>query len=114
MIDDDCYFLEYDAFGRVRTDQTYQMPEEEPLPPKLTPAEEIAKLCAEVERLRLANQRLREAVRAALDSLHCWDGEESEDDIHCSHRCGRCDETVDRNGPVRAQLRAALEESEKE
>ena len=42
---------------------------------------------------------LRDAAQAGLDALDC-DGE--------SHRCGRCDEYVDRNGVAREQLQAAM------
>lgn len=48
---------------------------------------------------------LREAAQMALDALTCT-GEHDDP----GHRCGYCDDYVDRNGLVRAALRAALEE----
>lgn len=52
---------------------------------------------------------LIEAARAALDALSC--DTESLDDP--GHRCSHCDDYVDRNGPVRKALRAAIEAAEK-
>lgn len=49
-----------------------------------------------------------EAAKAALDALRCSD--EPDDP---GHRCTHCDDYVDRNGTVRAQLRAAIEAAEK-
>ena len=43
-------------------------------------------------------------MQAALDALTCTG--ESDDP---GHRCGHCDDYVDRNGQVRAALRARLE-----
>ena len=43
-------------------------------------------------------------LQAALDALTCTG--ESDDP---GHRCGHCDDYVDRNGQVRAALRARLE-----
>ena len=48
---------------------------------------------------------LRKAAKQALEALTCT-GED--DDL--GHRCGHCDDYVDRNGLVRAALRAALEQ----
>jgi hypothetical protein len=47
----------------------------------------------------------REVMQQALDALTCT----GEDDDP-GHRCGHCDDYVDRNGLVRAALRAALEQ----
>jgi len=46
---------------------------------------------------------LRAAAQQALEALTCTG--EGDDP---GHRCGYCDDYVDRNGPVRAALRAAL------
>ena len=48
---------------------------------------------------------LKRAAQAALDALTC-----SGDADDPGHRCGHCDDYVDRNGVVRAMLRAALAE----
>jgi hypothetical protein len=48
-----------------------------------------------------------EAMKQALDALTCT-GES--DDL--GHRCGHCDDYVDRNGLVRSALRAAIEQAE--
>ena len=48
---------------------------------------------------------LRAAAQQALEALTCTG--EGDDP---GHRCGYCDDYVDRNGPVRAALRAALAE----
>lgn len=50
---------------------------------------------------------LIEAARAALDALTC-----SDEDDGPGHRCSHCDDYVDRNGPVRTALRAAIEAAE--
>ncbi len=55
------------------------------------------------------NKQLLEAARAALDALSCT-GEPDDP----GHRCTHCDDYVDRNGPVRAVLRAALEAAQRE
>lgn len=47
----------------------------------------------------------RELLRQVLDALTC-----TGDDDDPGHRCGWCDDYVDRNGPVRKALRAALEQ----
>lgn len=47
----------------------------------------------------------RELLRQVLETLTCT----GEDDDP-GHRCGYCDDYVDRNGPVRKALRAALEQ----
>lgn len=68
---------------------------------------ELNSLC-EIERsLREELQLHREAARLALEAMSCGD---HGDDNDKSHRCGRCDENVDRNGAVRAALRRALGE----
>ena len=54
------------------------------------------------------NKQLLDAARAALDALSC-DGGPGDP----GHRCSHCDDYVDRNGTVRAQLRAAIEAAEK-
>lgn len=48
-----------------------------------------------------------EVMRKALEALTC-SGEPDDP----GHRCGHCDDYVDRNGPVRAALRAELERLE--
>ena len=48
---------------------------------------------------------LRELLREALESLTCGD---TGDDLEDSHRCGRCDEYVDRNAKLRTKIRTAL------
>ena len=48
---------------------------------------------------------LREAAQQALEALSC-SGEPDDP----GHRCGACDDYVDRNGLVRSALRAALAE----
>lgn len=47
-----------------------------------------------------------EALKLALDAMNCGD---TGDDLEDSHRCGKCDEYVDRNAPVRQRIRALLE-----
>jgi len=47
-----------------------------------------------------------EAMKQALEALTCSD---EHDDP--GHRCSHCDDYVDRNGPVRAALRAAITEA---
>ena len=82
-------------------------------------ANEVAKLKAENERLLAANldciahyedaraehDALLELLREALEALTCGD---TGDDLEDSHRCGRCDEYVDRNAKLRMKIRAAL------
>ena len=51
------------------------------------------------------SDKLRDAAQAALEALECGDEE-----TNPGHRCGHCDDYVDRNGLVRAALRAALAE----
>lgn len=53
------------------------------------------------------NARLVAAAKAALDALTC--SGEADDP---GHRCGHCDDYVDRNGVVRAALRDALASAE--
>lgn len=53
------------------------------------------------------NARLLEAAKAALDAMTC--SGEADDP---GHRCGHCDDYVDRNGVVRAALRDALAAAE--
>lgn len=53
------------------------------------------------------NARLVAAAKAALDALTC--SGEADDP---GHRCGHCDDYVDRNGVVRAALRDALSAAE--
>lgn len=48
---------------------------------------------------------LRELLRESLEALTCGD---TGDDLEDSHRCGRCDEYVDRNAKLRMKIRAAL------
>lgn len=53
------------------------------------------------------NARLLEAAKAALDAMTC--SGEADDP---GHRCGHCDDYVDRSGVVRAALRDALASAE--
>ena len=52
------------------------------------------------------NEKLRALLAEALDAMHC----EDDGDGITSHRCGRCDEFVDRNDKVRDRINAALAE----
>ena len=52
------------------------------------------------------NEKLRALLAEALDAMHC----EDDGDGITSHRCGRCDEFVDRNDKVRDRIKAALAE----
>ena len=62
-----------------------------------------------IRTLRAENEMLRQALRSvveqALEALTCT-GEHDDP----GHRCTHCDDYVDRNGPTRAALRAALEQ----
>jgi len=60
----------------------------------------------EIVRLRA---RVAELERLARESLHVLTCNE-EDDDDFGHRCSHCDDYVDRNGPHRDALRAALKE----
>lgn len=51
-------------------------------------------------------EKLKALLAAAYEALHC----EDDGDGVTSHRCGRCDEFVDRNDKVRDRIKAALEE----
>jgi len=51
-------------------------------------------------------ERLRALLVEAWEALHC----EDDGDGVTSHRCGRCDEFVDRNDKVRDRIKAALAE----
>ena len=59
------------------------------------------------------NMRLRARVevleRLARESLHVLTCSEEDDDP--GHRCSHCDDYVDRNGPHRNALRAALKDA---
>lgn len=59
------------------------------------------------ERKRLLGEidRLRELCREAYHELNC--GEEG-DIFDRTHRCGRCDESIDRNGALRGRLAMAF------
>ena len=57
-----------------------------------------------VDELTALHKQDTELMQAALDALTCTG--ESDDP---GHRCGHCDDYVDRNGQVRAALRARLE-----
>ena len=57
-----------------------------------------------VDELTALRKQDTELMQAALDALTCTG--ESDDP---GHRCGHCDDYVDRNGQVRAALRARLE-----
>ena len=46
-----------------------------------------------------------EALQMALEALTCNDDDDGDDR---GHRCGQCDDYVDRNGHVRAAIREAL------
>jgi hypothetical protein len=46
-----------------------------------------------------------EVLKLALDALNCGD---TGGDLEDSHRCGKCDEYVDRNAPVRQRIRAFI------
>lgn len=48
-----------------------------------------------------------DALKAALEILSCNDEHD-----HPGHRCSYCDDYVDRNGTVRAQLREAIKTAE--
>ena len=62
----------------------------------------VVRVCRAVEaEVRKSDDAL---MQAALDALTCTG--ESDDP---GHRCGHCDDYVDRNGQVRAALRARLE-----
>ena len=62
----------------------------------------VVRVCRAVEaEVRKSDDAL---LQAALDALTCTG--ESDDP---GHRCGHCDDYVDRNGQVRAALRARLE-----
>ena len=50
-------------------------------------------------------RNLRTLLSEALDALYC--GEEG-DIFERSHRCGRCDDYVDRNGVIRMKIEEAL------
>lgn len=63
-------------------------------------ADAEARRVDELTALRKQDEAL---LQAALDSLTCTG--ESDDP---GHRCGHCDDYVDRNGQVRAALRARL------
>jgi hypothetical protein len=58
----------------------------------------------EIERLRARVEVLEQLARESLHVLTC-----SEEDDDPGHRCSHCDDYVDRNGPHRNALRAALE-----
>ena len=64
-------------------------------------ADAEARRVDELTALRKQDEAL---MQAALDALTCTG--ESDDP---GHRCGHCDDYVDRNGHVRAALRARLE-----
>ena len=64
-------------------------------------ADAEARRVDELTALRKQDEAL---MQAALDALTCTG--ESDDP---GHRCGHCDDYVDRNGQVRAALRARLE-----
>ena len=64
-------------------------------------ADAEARRVDELTALRKQDEAL---LQAALDALTCTG--ESDDP---GHRCGHCDDYVDRNGQVRAALRARLE-----
>jgi hypothetical protein len=53
------------------------------------------------------NARLLDSAKAALEALTC-SGEQDDP----GHRCGHCDDYVDRNGVVRASLRVAIAAAE--
>jgi hypothetical protein len=55
-------------------------------------------------RLRARVEVLEKLARESLHVLTC-----SEEDDDPGHRCSHCDDYVDRNGPHRNALRAALE-----
>jgi hypothetical protein len=58
----------------------------------------------EIEHLRARVEVLEQLTRESLHVLTC-----SEEDDDPGHRCSHCDDYVDRNGPHRNALRAALE-----
>ena len=62
----------------------------------------VVRVCRAVE--AEVRKQDTELMQAALDALTCTG--ESDDP---GHRCGHCDDYVDRNGQVRAALRARLE-----
>jgi hypothetical protein len=59
----------------------------------------------EIERLRARVEVLEQLARESLNVLTC----NEEDDNDPGHWCCHCDNYVDRNGPHRNALRAALE-----
>mgnify|MGYP006362035799 CR=1 FL=1 len=63
----------------------------------------------EVIRLQTQAKQDDALLQAALDALTCTG--ESDDP---GHRCGHCDDYVDRNGQVRAALRARLESKQED
>ncbi len=65
------------------------------------------KLADENARLRARVAVLEQLTRESLNVLRCAD--ENGDDP--GHRCSHCDDYVDRNGPHRDALRAALKET---
>ena len=64
---------------------------------------------AQANTLRERVRVLEAATREALLTLTCGEDEGQAGDIEHSHWCDRCDSVVDRNGPARASLRAALD-----
>jgi hypothetical protein len=61
----------------------------------------------EIERLRARVAVLEQLARESLHVLTC----NEEDDDDPGHWCIHCDDYVDRNGPHRSALRAALKEA---
>jgi hypothetical protein len=64
----------------------------------------LREAAVEIERLRARVAVLERLARESLHVLTC-----NEDDDDPGHRCSHCDDYVDRNGPHRNALRAALE-----
>lgn len=59
----------------------------------------------ENQRLKEENAQLRELCREAYHELNC--GEEG-DVFDRTHFCGRCDNSIDRNGTLRGKLALAF------
>jgi hypothetical protein len=59
---------------------------------------------------------LLDALAAAAETLHCYQGndrktaEEMVGRFAAGHWCGSCDNSVDRNGELRAEIRTLLAE----
>jgi hypothetical protein len=75
-----------------------------PITFKVEPDALFLAMSEEGMRLRARVEVLEKLARESLHVLTC-----SEEDDDPGHRCSHCDDYVDRNGPHRNALRAALE-----